>query len=1040
MIGAGVQFAKAHTNLISPEASKKHGAKLRGQAVSYCRRHQDEFVGFFCDDDDSEDADLRAQASFLEWLEAMNQPRTWVDGLCLKALSAQTGTILIIWKWTKDHWVRTTLAPSFNNGWARAAKGTKPICLLLRNQHYTWLKQPIDGNIPDGWLKESVFPNFKELEGSGKRTSPAGVPALSDQRSQGTRKTTKVSVSGTPSAHTVAVAKQEQCREVSGDSVFNSNCATPTVHTVLAAGRSPTKAQHDSPSKQKWMTRSPLQKLKQFNKSRSKDRQLGEGTSSGSKDAPLLREVQHGSGTQHMWDEVKTCQDWNQAQAWLQAISQGIPDQHLHKNSMGTLQACLLACSATMRLIHAAMDKVSDPEISLGRAEPVRDTELTEKIKEPERKALTKKRIKKVPQTEEEKKAISESFSWVCNLCNYSFSASCYGTWVSKKSRHIDRCHKDEKHLIADRRSLYPLVEVSNIKWAARHWTCSQCGLGLPWLPTSQLDRSRDAHMQKCAPDLTPEENRRILRTGQSKTDINYRLHARRKTGWHSIEWRKERISKAKEQGHELSSFVPAEGLLKTHFLRYTCKYCKRVQGETDCFTRDTCVPRKYPKGHVWRTLRMNYDKFMGDLVKLWGWGQQDVKEMDERINQTAANPRKKTNKPLPKIPSPGNKTWYRALPVVGDQKCKPRPQEAEWEKDLCQEGIEPNPGPGSKRIQKLRSGQDRCRDFPENLSKDHGPEPQHKTWIKDLCAEGVEPHPGPRVRRKRSSALDIAQININGRSNLWNLSQHFHTFGVDAICVQETHMDPQEQAQFAQSVWKKGWVTFGITTTSKRGVLTLVRKHWKSKILYQLDQPGGQCLAVQVGHLCLVNLYAAHDHDRETCTAQVFEFLQSLNPSPWVLTGDFNDEPHESPLALGLQGCDFFFCLPPPGVSSRWEGKRVIDYGISNCPFKHEHLDMMPEKWSDHRLCRMSIISPGMNDVNEQFEVVPTNRYQPQCSETFGDWTEQLLRGWAETKEKWETLCLQCEQQVNQLCADHSQVSKQDAANEIWNQVNLFS
>ena len=118
--GSGAQFAKDHTSLISPEASKKHGAKLRGQAVSYCRRHQDEFVGFFCDDDDSEDADLRAQASFLEWLEAMNQPRTWVDGLCLKALSAQTGTILIIWKWTKDHWVRTTLAPSFNNGWAQS--------------------------------------------------------------------------------------------------------------------------------------------------------------------------------------------------------------------------------------------------------------------------------------------------------------------------------------------------------------------------------------------------------------------------------------------------------------------------------------------------------------------------------------------------------------------------------------------------------------------------------------------------------------------------------------------------------------------------------------------------------------------------------------------------------------------------------------------------------------------------------------------------------------------------------------------------------
>ena len=106
-----------------------------------------------------------------------------------------------------------------------------------------------------------------------------------------------------------------------------------------------------------------------------------------------------------------------------------------------------------------------------------------------------------------------------------------------------------------------------------------------------------------------------------------------------------------------------------------------------------------------------------------------------------------------------------------------------------------------------------------------------------------------------------------------------------------------------------------------------------------------------------------------------------------------------------------------------------MIDYGISNCP----------EKWSDRRLCRMSIISPGMKSVSEQFEVVPTNRYQPQCSEMFGEWTEQLLNGWAETKEEWANLCFQCEQQVNQICADQSQDSKQGIANEIWNQVNVF-
>ena len=149
--------------------------------------------------------------------------------------------------------------------------------------------------------------------------------------------------------------------------------------------------------------RSPLQKLKQFNKSIVRGRQPGEGTSPGSKDDPQPRGVQHRPGTQIVGDEANNCQDWSQAKIWLQAISQGIPDQCLSKNSMGTLQACLLACSAISRLIHAAMDKVSDPEISLGRAERVRDTEPTEKDKKPDPEAIAKKRTKQVPQTEEEK-------------------------------------------------------------------------------------------------------------------------------------------------------------------------------------------------------------------------------------------------------------------------------------------------------------------------------------------------------------------------------------------------------------------------------------------------------------------------------------------------------------------------------------------------------------------------------------------------------------------------------------------------------------
>ena len=124
---------------------------------------------------------------------------------------------------------------------------------------------------------------------------------------------------------------------------------------------------------------------------------------------------------------------------------------------------------------------------------------------------------------------IPERFHWKCNLCGYSFSAGTRNAWCTKKSRHINKAHSSEKEQIADRRSIYPLVPVQDLPWKSRHWTCSKCGKGLPWLPMSQYERSRDAHLEKCAPDITPRENFAKLRSGTTTDHLQYRLYARKK-------------------------------------------------------------------------------------------------------------------------------------------------------------------------------------------------------------------------------------------------------------------------------------------------------------------------------------------------------------------------------------------------------------------------------------------------------------------------------------------------------------------------------
>ena len=110
-----------------------------------------------------------------------------------------------------------------------------------------------------------------------------------------------------------------------------------------------------------------------------------------------------------------------------------------------------------------------------------------------------------------------------------------------------------------------------------------------------------------------------------------------------------------------------------------------------------------------------------------------------------------------------------------------------------------------------------------------------------------------------------------------------------DVVCFQETCMSSHESKVFGNAMWKRGWVTYFLPFGQNRGVLTLVRKGLCSQIAFKHDVPGGQCLAVSVGHVQVLNVYAAHHDARNEFLTEVFQSVQTLGHNSWVLLGGLN-------------------------------------------------------------------------------------------------------------------------------------------------------
>ena len=307
--------------------------------------------------------------------------------------------------------------------------------------------------------------------------------------------------------------------------------------------------------------------------------------------------------------------------------------------------------------------------------------------------------------------------------------------------------------------------------------------------------------------------------------------------------------------------------------------------------------------------------------------------------------------------------------------------------------------------------------------------------WTRDLTEDGdVESQPGPRVRHSLRKGLKFLSVNINGKENLHDVKDQFLDTQADVICIQETHMSFDEGCSFGASLFKQGWICFHVPQ-SPGGTMTLVSKRFKSHQVFHLSEKGGQALMVQVGPVLVMNMYAAHHADRTLFLQHVFENLQPTITLPWVVVGDFNDEPQESPLALALRAADFHLLKPPEGISSRWDGHRVIDYAFTSCRPTALVLQMLTERWSDHRGFLFQLDTDETLQILDRQEVVPCNIYLPKFEDDVTEWTRILGQAWVQMQPTWQAFTQSWQHRV-QSCPSHDE-NRQTLADELWHDFN---
>ena len=217
---------------------------------------------------------------------------------------------------------------------------------------------------------------------------------------------------------------------------------------------------------------------------------------------------------------------------------------------------------------------------------------------------------------------------------------------------------------------------------------------------------------------------------------------------------------------------------------------------------------------------------------------------------------------------------------------------------------------------------------------------------------------PGGTVA-KEAAQQKVWTINTGGLPGFWRL-----LFLIEAtkkqqrpivVHAQEIYCNVEEWKATLGRISFLGYTAYASATVIHgakcNGVLTLVSNQVHSRMFDEFyNSRGFAAIAIQVQDILMINSYCPpvaceiHQH-----AIEFEDLLVRLDwQGPLLLCGDWNQEPHECLIAAlaSMFGC---VTVDICEDSSRWQGRRLIDFYISNIPHLRSHA--LDAKISDHKI-----------------------------------------------------------------------------------------
>lgn len=227
-----------------------------------------------------------------------------------------------------------------------------------------------------------------------------------------------------------------------------------------------------------------------------------------------------------------------------------------------------------------------------------------------------------------------------------------------------------------------------------------------------------------------------------------------------------------------------------------------------------------------------------------------------------------------------------------------------------------------------------------------------HTEWQRNLVEEGIEPNPGPSSTRQTT----FLSLNTQGAENAFRFLQNGgHT--ADIVALQEVNFTAHQAAQamqLAQKTHYRCWITRGndaVDATGRPyvhgGIMTLIHTRHRSTRIINQHQEDSQFEASNMNDMIVVNYYKGQTTNIETFIDDVHHNIDPNQGQPMLCIGDFNT--HVANFSAENQGQTFYVNNDKgEPIPSRWQGTRCIDFALAYNT-KCEQLTYDPHVYSDH-------------------------------------------------------------------------------------------